>query len=148
MNSRLFWLAVCVLALHQITVKVAASDNWPQFRGPQASGVSSGPAAPTKWDAVSRENILWQTVLPGLGHASPIVWENKIYIATATRPGAKPKLKIGLYGDGDSYKEKEKHQWRLLCLDKATGKILWDRLEWEAVPPIAIPRRPPTASVS
>lgn len=111
----------------------SAAENWPQFRGPQASGVSSG-TAPTKWNAVTGENILWQTPLPGLGHASPIVWGEKIYIATAVRPGAKAELKVGLYGDGASYSEKESHQWRLLCLDKNSGKILWDKLGFEAVP--------------
>ena len=116
-----------------LAANVFAVENWPQFRGPQASGVSSG-TAPTKWNAESGENILWQTALPGLGHASPIVWGDKIYIATAVRPGAKAELKVGLYGDGASYAEKERHQWRLLCVDKATGKILWDKLELEAVP--------------
>src|SRR6187401_3325157 len=108
-------------------------ENWPQFRGPEASGVATG-AAPTTWNVPTGENLRWQAAIPGLGHASPIVWENKIFIATAVRPGAKAELKVGLYGDGDSYAEKEKHQWRLLCLDKASGKILWDKLELEAVP--------------
>src|SRR6187455_2670212 len=99
--------------------------NWPQFRGPQASGVGET-AVPTTWNIENGENIRWQTPTPGLAHASPIVWENKLYLATVVRQGAKPELKIGLYGDGESYKEKESHQWRLLCFDKATGKILWD----------------------
>jgi outer membrane protein assembly factor BamB len=114
-------------------VEVATAENWPQFRGPQASGVASE-AAPTTWNIASGENIRWQTPLPGLGHASPIIWEDRIYIATAVRPGVKAELKVGLYGDGDSYKEKEAHQWRLLCLDKKSGKILWDKLGLEAVP--------------
>jgi len=107
--------------------------NWPQFRGPQASGVGET-AVPTTWNVENGENIRWQTPTPGLAHASPIVWENKLYLATVVRQGAKPELKIGLYGDGESYKEKESHQWRLLCFDKATGKILWDKLGHEAVP--------------
>jgi outer membrane protein assembly factor BamB len=49
-------------------------------------------------------------------------------------PGGKAELRIGLYGDVNSYSEKEPQQWRLLCLDKATGKILWDKLELEKVP--------------
>lgn len=123
----IFSLATCS------ELRVSAAENWPQFRGPQASGVSSG-TAPTKWNAVTGENILWQTPLPGLGHASPIIWNDRVYIATAVRPGAKAELKVGLYGDGASYAEKEPHQWRLLCLDKNSGKILWDKLGFEAVP--------------
>jgi outer membrane protein assembly factor BamB len=107
--------------------------NWPQFRGPNASGVSPQ-AAPVTWNVDTGENIRWQTPIPGLGHACPIIWKDHIYIATAVRPGSKPDLKIGLYGDIDSYTEKEAHQWRLLCLDKRTGKVLWDKLVLEAVP--------------
>jgi len=132
-RAQLFFLPCVGLLATCFEAKTVAAENWPQFRGPQASGVSTG-TAPTKWNAVSGENIRWQTPLPGLGHASPIVWGDQIYIATAIRPGMKAELKVGLYGDGDSYAEKEKHEWRLLCLDKATGKILWDRLQLEAVP--------------
>ena len=111
----------------------ASTVNWPQFRGPQASGVSIDPA-PVNWSVESGENIRWTTPIPGLGHASPIIWQDRIYLATAVKPGAKPDLKIGLYGDIDSYAEKESHQWRLLCLAKATGKVLWDKLVLESVP--------------
>jgi outer membrane protein assembly factor BamB len=109
------------------------AGNWPQFRGPGAGGVSVE-AVPLTWNMGAGENLRWQTPLPGLGHASPIVWEDRIYVATAVRPGAKAELKIGLYGDGDSYSEKEPHQWRLLCVEKASGRILWDKLGFEAVP--------------
>ncbi len=114
-------------------VPAASDPNWPQFRGPHASGVSDD-AAPTQWNVETGENIRWQTPIPGLGHACPIIWGDRLYVATAVRPGAKAELKIGIYGNGASYKEKEPHQWRLLCLDKATGKILWDKPGHEAVP--------------
>src|SRR6185295_17172187 len=81
---------------------LAATDvNWPQFRGPQASGVSPG-APPRTWNVETGDNVRWQTPIPGLAHASPIIWENRLYLTTAVRPGAKPDLKIGLYGAGDS----------------------------------------------
>jgi len=111
----------------------ASAANWPQFRGPQASGVAAQ-AVPTQWDVSSKTNVLWTADIPGLAHASPIVWDDKIYVATAVRPGEKPKLKVGLYGDVNSYSEKEAHQWRLLCLDKASGRILWNQMALEAVP--------------
>jgi outer membrane protein assembly factor BamB len=111
----------------------AATVNWPQFRGPQASGVA-GDTVPVTWNVETGDNIRWQTPLPGLAHSSPIIWLDRIYVATAVKPGAKPELKVGLYGDGDSYKEKEPHQWRLLCVDKQTGKVLWDKLGHEAIP--------------
>jgi len=116
-----------------VSASAASDSNWPQFRGPNAGGVSENPA-PLVWNVASNENIGWQTPIPGLGHASPIVWGDRVYLATAVRPGAKADLKIGIYGAGDSYKEKEAHQWRLLCLDKSNGTILWNKLGLEAVP--------------
>src|SRR5258706_8125046 len=111
----------------------ASTVNWPQFRGPQASGVSDDPA-PITWNVESGENVRWQTPIPGLGHACPIVWQDRVYVATAVKPGGKARLKVGLYGDVDAYTEKEPQQWRLLCLNKTTGKVLWDKLALESVP--------------
>src|SRR5438128_1277698 len=65
----------------------ATATNWPPFRGPDASGVSAD-AAPVTWNIADGLNLLWQTPLPGLGHASPLVWEPRIYVPTAVRPDA------------------------------------------------------------
>lgn len=128
------WAVTTLCALLLTGNAFAASIvNWPQFRGPQASGLSDD-AAPLTWNVETGENIRWQTPLPGLAHASPIVWQGRLYVATAVNPTGKAELKVGLYGDGDSYTEKEAHQWRLLCLDKTNGKVLWDKLGYEAVP--------------
>ena len=123
-----------IVAVGSCLVTKSPAGDWPQFRGPRASGVAEERALPTKWNLESGENIRWQTMIPGLGHASPIVWKDRIYIATAVKPGARPELKVGLYGSGDSYAEKEPHQWRLVCLDKVSGRILWDKLGHESVP--------------
>src|SRR5689334_9567246 len=103
----------------------ASSSDWPQFRGPEGSGLSNQ-SVPTSWELETGKNIRWQKPVPGLGHACPIVWKGCVYIATAVKPTGKPDLKIGIYGDGTSYKEKEVHQWRLLCFHKLDGKLLWD----------------------
>jgi outer membrane protein assembly factor BamB len=118
------------LAAHPVA---AVTANWPQFRGSQANGLSDDPV-PITWNVESGENVLWQTAVPGLGHASPIVWEDRVYVATAVKASGKAELKIGLYGSGKSYTEKEPHQWRLLCFDRQSGKTLWDKLGHEAVP--------------
>jgi outer membrane protein assembly factor BamB len=61
------------------------------------------------------------------------VWGDRVYVATAVKPG-KADLKGGLYGDITPLEEKEPHQWRLLALDKTTGKIIWNTLAHEGVP--------------
>jgi outer membrane protein assembly factor BamB len=111
----------------------AGAANWPQYRGPGARGVDEGQALPTRWNVETGANIRWQTPLPGLAHASPIVWGDRVYVAAAVKAG-KADLKVGLYGDITPLEEKEVHQWRLLGLDKATGKVLWNTLGHEGVP--------------
>jgi outer membrane protein assembly factor BamB len=117
-----------------LTLNLAAA-NWPQYRGPQASGVDTSAAAPLHWNSTAGENIRWRTAIPGLGHASPILWGGRIYLTTATGQG-RADLKIGLYGDITPVNDQETHQWHLLALDQATGKVLWDQVEYEAVPRI------------
>jgi len=117
----------------------AGAANWPQYRGPGAGGVDDRQALATNWNVETGANIRWQTPLPGLAHASPIVWGDRVYVATAVKPG-KADLKVGLYGDITPLEEKEVHQWRLLALDKATGKIIWNTLGYEGVP--RAPRHP------
>lgn len=124
-------LALCAVSL--IACGLPAAENWPQFRGPSGRGVSET-TPPTTWNVATGENIRWSTEIPGLGHASPIVWGDRIFLATADRPGPRPKIKTGLYGAGDSYAENEPHQWRLLCLDRASGRILWNKVGHEAPP--------------
>ena len=120
-----------------LVASVAAfGKNWPQYRGAQAGGLDDSTPLPTTWNIATGENVRWQTPIPGLAHSAPIVWGDRIYVATAVQPG-KSELKVGLYGNIDSVKEKDSNQWRLLALDKATGKVIWNTLGREAVPKVA-----------
>jgi outer membrane protein assembly factor BamB len=109
------------------------AGNWPQFRGPQGSGIAEGQAPPAHWDLSTGQNILWRVAVPGLAHASPIVWGDRVYLATAVKPG-RAELKVGLYGDIASVNEPEIHQWRLLAFDLASGRQLWNTLAHEGLP--------------
>src|ERR1051326_8287192 len=109
------------------------AGNWPQFRGPQASGLDTNAAAPVTWDVEKGENIRWQATVPGLAHSSPIIWGDRVYVTTAVRPG-KAELKVGLYGDIQSAEDTDSHQWRLLAFDRATGKTIWDKPGYEGRP--------------
>jgi len=109
--------------------------DWPQFRGLQASGVDATKVLPTHWNIESGENVRWQTPLPGLAHAAPIVSGDRIYVATVVGPGD-TKLKIGLYGDIDAVQESGTQQWRLIALERSSGKVLWNVLGHEASPKV------------
>ncbi|MFN7948637.1 MAG: PQQ-binding-like beta-propeller repeat protein [Blastocatellia bacterium] len=125
----------CPAALLTFCLAVSAfAQNWPSFRGANASGVVEGKAAPVKWDAEKNVNIAWKVEIPGLAHSSPVIWEDKVFVTTAVSSDPKSVFRSGLYGDVDSAEDVSKHSWRVYCLDKKTGKILWQQVAHEGVP--------------
>ncbi|RBP41501.1 hypothetical protein DES53_107334 [Roseimicrobium gellanilyticum] len=94
---------------------VAFAENWPQWRGPRLDGTSQDTGFST---IISPETIKWKADLPGTGHASPIVWGDRIFTVAAVE------------ATGDRV---------LICLDRATGSLLWQTTVLDA-PPEAIHR--------
>jgi outer membrane protein assembly factor BamB len=121
-------------ALVLLASAAAMAGDWPQFRGPSASGIGDGAKPPVHWDATKNTNIVWKTEIPGLSVSSPIVWGDRIFVTTAISSDAKQSVRVGLYGDTDSVNDSSPHQWKLLALDKKTGKILWEQLAHQGTP--------------
>jgi outer membrane protein assembly factor BamB len=82
-----------------------ASDEWSQFRGPNGSGVSATTGLPQEFGP--NKNVVWKTELPP-GHSSPVLTRDRIFVTAFT-------------------KEKDNHKLFVICLDRQTGKILWQR---------------------
>ena len=117
--------------------KIAAALNWPQFRGPGASGIADGQHPPISWDIKAGTNVRWKTPIPGLGHSCPVVWGNRVFLTTALSKGdPDPKVRTGNYGDVDSVNDVSPHTWQVLCLDRDTGEVLWTRTAFEGPPKI------------
>jgi len=108
--------------------------NWPSFRGPGASGVADGQSPPTAWDAEKSVNVRWSTPIPGLGHGSPIIWGDRIFLTTAVSSQANPEFRPGGLRSDNVSADRSEHEWRLIALDKGTGKILWQRTAHRGVP--------------
>ena len=123
------------LFLVTASLTVANAQNWPQFRGPGATGVVEGPARPVKWDAATSQNVRWKTPIPGLSHASPVVWGDKVFVVSALSSG-KDETRFGLYGDVKPVKDDPQHTYKVYALDKATGRILWERVAFEGIPKV------------
>ena len=125
---------VClVVVLSWLPTKSRAADNWAQFRGPGAAGVSTNSGLPDAWSA--EERIAWKTPIPGRGWSSPIVWGNRIFVTTAIREGGQPgAAKKGLYFGGNRPVPKSVHRYVVYCLDLDTGKIVWERQVHRGVP--------------
>jgi len=122
-----FWLlAACAAS--------ASAGDWPQFRGPNASGIGDGTKPPVRWDATKQTNIVWSAEIPGLSVSSPVVWGDRVFVATAISSDPKQTLRTGLFGDTDSVNDSSPHQWKLLALDKKTGKILWEQTARQGTP--------------
>ena len=102
--------------------------QWPQFRGPFASGIVESDKLPERWNIHSGENIRWTLRIPGLGHSCPVIWEDKLFVTTAISGSGSDSLKVGLYGDIDEVGDRSVHDFRVYCIDRKSGKILWDQL--------------------
>jgi outer membrane protein assembly factor BamB len=129
-------LAAAVLAL----AVPASAQRWPSFRGPDASGVEAAGRPPLSWDLGTGANVAWSTEIPGLGHSSPVVWDDRVFVTSAVvlaaaggEAAAAADSAVNLR-EGGSMAMTSRHAWRLYCLDRATGRILWERTAHEGVP--------------
>ena len=111
-------------------------DNWPAWRGPLVNGVAPHADPPVKWSA--SENIKWKLDLPGQSNATPIIWGNRVFVITAVESGRRvDRLSAPTMEPPGGYKTKRPrhyYQFRVYCVDRQTGDILWQRVAAERVP--------------
>jgi outer membrane protein assembly factor BamB len=93
--------------LLMLAVSTLQAENWPGWRGPRGDGTSRETKLPTSWNGKTGENIHWKVEIPGGGHSSPVVWEDRIFLATCLP---------------------ESEERMLLCLDRKTGETLWRKM--------------------
>jgi len=128
---------LALLALTPALVLAASeNDNWPQFRGASARGVAEGHPTATTWDVPSRKGVRWKTPIPGLGHAGPVIWGDRLFVVTAVSGLEDPELKVGLYGNIEPVEDDTVHRYLVLALDKRSGEILWQKQAHAGVPKI------------
>ena len=108
--------------------------SWPSFRGPNATGVADGQKLPDTWDIKTGENIRWRVPIPGLAHSSPIVWGEHIFVTSAVSSRPDATFVPGLYGAGTPSDDMTSHRWMVYCLDRRTGKVMWEQVAYEGVP--------------
>lgn len=93
----------CLLLLGGVLC-ASASENWPQFRGQRGDGESPSKSTPIKWSET--ENVSWKTEIHGRAWSSPVIWDNQVWMTTATEDGKQ------LFG---------------ICIDKDSGKKIYDK---------------------
>ncbi len=116
-------LAACLFT----SASAEVTSDWPGFRGPGGRGIATDQVTAKSWDATNENDtaILWKTDVPGLGHASPTIIGDKIFLATAVPASGDAPLNVGRNGNTDAADDNGEQTWWVLCYDKATGKELW-----------------------
>ena len=135
-------IAILTLCLFGLTVIAAIASqpvgfekNWHHWRGPHATGVAVDAQPPTTWSET--ENIRWKVAIPGTGHASPIIWEDKIFIQTAIK-GEASKVESEESDDGNPFSGffnqrrgrgavENAYRFDLIAINRNDGSILWQK---------------------
>ena len=124
-------LLIALVVHVPLPAAVAASDNWPQFRGGSGTGVvADDPRLPDSWSAT--ENVAWRTEIPGRGWSSPIVWGDRIFVTSVVADVQYAGPRPGLWlPDAGSYIQGApppgRHAWMVFCVDLASGAIRWQQ---------------------
>ena len=112
---------------------VGFEKNWHHWRGPYATGAAVDANPPTTWSET--ENIRWKVAIPGIGHAAPIIWEDKIFIQTAVEVKAEKSEEddnpfSGFFGGNN----RPAYKFDLLAINRSDGSILWQKTLREISP--------------
>src|SRR5262245_42714838 len=143
---RRFRLVFALAVLLPVLASTTQADDWPQFRGPGGTGIVAG-NLPTEWSA--DKNVTWKANVDGVAWSCPIIIGDKVILTTAYSKGQpKPKAGFGGFGPGPvgpkggpggfgkGTAPKETYQFKIVCLDRKTGKPVWEQTAKEARPTI------------
>ena len=127
-------LLLAGLALPMSRGTAGALDHWPRFRGPHGRGIApDDPALPQTWSET--ENVVWKSAVPGLGWSSPVVWGDRVFLASARSSAAGEAIRNGDWQDTRA--PSHPHRWMLYALDVASGKTVWETTLAEGVPAVS-----------
>ena len=111
----------------------AGSDNWPGWRGPLDTGFAPHGDPPTVWS--EKKNVRWKCPLPGLGHSTPIVWGDRVFVTTAVAHGDEiTPERHEAPGAHDNFPKVKRQTSLVIAIDRKTGKILWERAVHDGYP--------------
>jgi outer membrane protein assembly factor BamB len=132
------FLLIAFTLIFSGTLRAIEDQNWPSFRGPGGRGVADGFPVPSSWNADPTagkvEGVSWRAHVPGLGHSSPIVFGDRIFLATAIAEEGEAPLKLGPGGQPTAADDNGVQSWVVLCYDKLTGAELWRRTAYRGRP--------------
>jgi outer membrane protein assembly factor BamB len=107
----------------------AAAQYWPQWRGPLGTGEAPDADPPVRWD--EKTNIRWKIPLPGLSHATPVVWKDRIFVLAAVPAAPSVSRTAGMF---DTYRTSTPFRYEILAFRRKDGSLLWRRTAKVAPP--------------
>ncbi|MBI1358524.1 MAG: PQQ-binding-like beta-propeller repeat protein [Acidobacteria bacterium] len=110
-------LAVCLSA--------ASAEDWPQWRGPTADGVSTEKGLPVRWSA--SENVAWKAPLEGWGTSTPIVWGDTVFVTTQVGDGPVAESNDFAGSKDAARQEVDGVRFLVKAFDRTTGKLRWEK---------------------
>jgi outer membrane protein assembly factor BamB len=130
-RMRLISLVLPAISLAAVLTSAdeAADRNWPQWRGPRATGVAPHADPPVEWS--ESRNVAWKVEIPGRGSSSPVVWGDQVFLTTAVPAGATGSTSHDPRG---GVRPRESHRFIVMAIDRSTGKVRWERVAREEVP--------------
>ena len=123
----IFPVFLSIISILNVSGQIKPERQWPVYRGYMSSGVLDNANLPESFDINTMKNIRWKVEIPGLGLSSPVIWDNKLFITTAVSEADKKGFKHGIYGDIAPVNDSSVHEWKVYCIDKKTGKMIWDK---------------------
>jgi outer membrane protein assembly factor BamB len=125
-----------ILAFNGSTIsgQVNPERQWPVYRGYFSSGVLDNANLPDSFNIKSMFNVKWKVEIPGLGLSSPVIWDNKLFITTAISQSDNSGFKPGIYGDVTPVNDASVHDWKVYCIDKNSGKTVWEKTACTGIP--------------
>ena len=137
--ARRFLICICCLLMAATSAAVDNDDdsphlqNWAEWRGPLRTGVAPLADPPVEWN--ENKNIRWKAKLPGLGHSSPIVWQNSVFLTTAIPYGPQlDPVPVTAPGAHDNLDVTQKHRFAVVCVNRTDGTIRWHTIVNDVLP--------------
>src|SRR5450759_893530 len=116
-----------VFIISEVSGQIKPERQWTSYRGRMSSGVLDNANLPESFDINKMINVRWKTEIPGLGLSSPVIWDNKVFITSAISLADRDGFKPGIYGDITPVKDSSVHEWKVFCIDKNSGKMIWEK---------------------
>ena len=108
--------------------------NWPSYRGYLARGFLDHVNLPDSFDVETSYNVIWNIGIPGMGLSCPVIWDDRVYITSAISQEDREGYRTGRYGDIEPVKDSSEHAWMVYCIERSSGRILWEREAHRGIP--------------